>query len=130
MRLNVNPKDITLTYAKKVTAQRVRANYYRRELGAVTGHVVEHHWDELDTISVSCVTGNFWVSGGLDYPRGEQAGWTGLNSASADTRTKSLAYRKLQAVMAMFRNNGCTGSPAAPLCGIRRNSSSSASTTA
>jgi len=105
VRLNVNPTDITLTYAKKVTATRVRASYQRRELpggGKVTGHVVQHHWDELDTVSVNCVTGNFWVNGGLDYPRGE----TGFQSGSA-SRSKSLAYRKLQAVIAMFRNNGC-----------------------
>ncbi len=98
VRLNVNPKDLVLTYAKKVTATRVRANYVRRELNTVTGHTVEHHWDELDTISLNCTTGNFWVNGGLHYPRG------GFHSAS---RSKSLAYRKLQAVMAMFRNNGC-----------------------
>ena len=105
VRLNINPTDITLTYAKKVTATRVRASYQRRELpggGKVTGHVVQHHWDELDTVSVNCVTGNFWVNGGLDYPRGE----TGFQSGSA-SRSKSLAYRKLQAVVAMFRNNGC-----------------------
>jgi hypothetical protein len=105
VRLNINPTDITLTYAKKVTATRVRANYQQRELpggGKVTGHAVQHHWDELDMVSVNCVTGNFWVNGGLDYPRGE----TGFQSGSA-SRSKSLAYRKLQAVVAMFRNNGC-----------------------
>jgi hypothetical protein len=105
VRLNVNPTDITLTYAKKVNATRVRASYQRAELsggGKVTGYVVQHHWDELDTVSVNCVTGNFWVNGGLDYPRGE----TGFQSGSA-SRSKSLAYRKLQTVIAMFRNNGC-----------------------
>lgn len=106
VRLNVNPTDITLTYSKKVTATRVRASYQRGELpsgGKVTGHVVQHHWDELDTVSVNCVTGNFWVNGGLDYPRGE----AGFHSGSSPSRTTSLAYRKLQAVVAMFRNNGC-----------------------
>lgn len=105
IRLNVNPKDIVLSYGKRTAAHRVRASYVRRELGHVTGHVIEHHWDELDTISVSCVTGNFWVNGGLDYPRGEEGGRVGFQSAS---RTKSLAYRKLQATIAMFRNNGCS----------------------
>lgn len=103
VRLNVNPKDIVLSYTKKVTAQRVRANYFRRELNSVTGFTVEHHWDELDVVSVNCTTGNFWVNGGLHYPRGE-SGRAGFQSVS---RSKSLAYRKLQAVMAMFRNNGC-----------------------
>ena len=103
VKMHVNPTDITLTYQKKVSATRVRANYARRELaqgGKVTGHVVEHHWDELDNVSVNCVTGNFWVNGGLDYPRGEQSGFV-------PSRSKSLAYRKLQAIIAMFRNNGC-----------------------
>lgn len=104
VRLNVNPIDLVLTYAKKVTASRVRANYVRRELNTVTGFTTEHHWDELDTVSLNCTTGNFWVNGGLHYPRGESAGRAGFLSAS---RSKSLAYRKLQAVMAMFRNNGC-----------------------
>lgn len=104
VRLNVNPKDIVLTYSKKVSAQRVRGNYFRREIASVTGFTVEHHWDELDVVSLNCTTGNFWVNGGLHYPRGETAGRIGFRSAS---RSKSLAYRKLQAVMAMFRNNGC-----------------------
>lgn len=112
VRLNINPIDMVLTYAKKVTASRVRANYVRRELNTVTGFTTEHHWDELDTVSLNCTTGNFWVNGGLHYPRGgsadtplvansHQAGFLSAN------RSKSLAYRKLQAVMAMFRNNGC-----------------------
>lgn len=111
VRLNINPKDIILTSSKKVTAQRVRANYVRRELASVTGFTVEHHWDELDVISVNCTTGNFWVNGGLHYPRGGSADTPVANSNQAGflsaNRSKSLAYRKLQAVMAMFRNNGC-----------------------
>lgn len=103
VKLNVNPKDIVLTYTKKVSAQRVRGNYFRREISSVTGFTVEHHWDDLDVVSVNCTTGNFWVNGGLHYPRGESQ-QAGFRSAS---RSKSLAYRKLQAVMAMFRNNGC-----------------------
>jgi len=119
VRLNINPKDMVLTYAKKVTATRVRANYIRREMNAVTGFTVEHHWDELDTVSLNCTTGNFWVNGGLHYPRGGHQdsgsqptsnsvgrGFQGVGFLSAN-RSKSLAYRKLQAVMAMFRNNGC-----------------------
>jgi len=103
VKLHVNPTDITMTYQKKVTPTRVRANYARRELaqgGKVTGFTVEHHWDELDNVSVNCVTGNFWVNGGMHYPRGEQSGFV-------SSRSKSLAYRKLQSVIAMFRNNGC-----------------------
>ena len=110
LRFNLNPQDISLTYTKKVTAHRVRGSYFRPSLGAVTGHVIEHHWDELDVITVTCKTGNFWVHGGLDYPRGERAGFIPFNliRGSTTSRTKSLAYRKLQAIMAMFRNNGCS----------------------
>ena len=110
LRFNLNPQDLALTYTKKVTAHRVRGSYFRPSLGAVTGHVIEHHWDELDIISATCKTGNFWVHGGLDYPRGERAGFVPFNLSRgfATSRTKSLAYRKLQAIMAMFRNNGCS----------------------
>ena len=110
LKFNLNPQDIILTYSKKVTAHRVRGSYFRPSLGAVTGHVIEHHWDELDIISITCKTGNFWVHGGLDYPRGERTGFVPftLLRGFTSSRTKSLAYRKLQAIIAMFRNNGCS----------------------
>jgi len=83
--LLINPNSMSVASTKKVTPQRVRSNQ------VTTGYVVQHAFDELETMSVSGVTAMMY------HPT------LGLSTASARF---SAGYDQWAKLLAMFRNNG------------------------
>lgn len=84
--LLINPTSLDFTFAPKITKTKVRRSH-RGE----AGYSLEHHHDELDTLSVSCNTAlNYHPTRGL----------------TDDNMNQVMSYDHTQKLLAIYRNNG------------------------
>lgn len=84
--LLINPSNLDLNFASKITKNKVRRTYHYE-----IGYVFEYHHDELDTMNVSCSTALFYNS---------KYGLTNQNLK------QTYAYDQFQKLLAIYRNNG------------------------
>jgi len=87
LTLLINPSNIDITMASKIQPTKVRKNFKYN-----SGHSIEYHHDELDTMSVNCTTAQFYSSNGL----------------TPTNLKETMAYDNFQKLIALYRNNGKT----------------------
>jgi hypothetical protein len=80
----INPSNFELKYTPKIAEQRVR--WSNKNIG----YIFQAHHDELDTLSTS----------------GTSAMFVSENGITRVNRNDTLAFRNIQQIIALYRNNG------------------------
>jgi len=88
LTLLINPSNMTLNYAKKITPTYAR-----------NGYIIEEWGEEQDVIQCSGKIGGYYIK----KPSSSVHNYSGLNRYH---RSKSLSFKNLYKLLYIFRNNG------------------------
>jgi len=83
--LLINPESLDFGFTSKVSSSRTRLRN-----SETNPYILQHHHDELDTLSASGMSALFYSNKGL----------------TTNERTKTLGYENIQKLISIYRNNG------------------------